>query len=287
MALALARNHREPHAVGMAKLLTRLKPTRRWMQLSLRTVFVLIALLCVVLSLWVVPAERQRRTVAAIEAMGGAVDYAPILAHIEGSGVSDPRESEAFPKTFLRRWLPPDYFDEVLIVLLQNTRLTDAKLAHLRGLTSLQSLALDNTQNTDAGLAHLQGRTGLQYLALGRSQVTDAGLAHLQGLTGLRDLSLGGTQVTDAGLVYLQGLTSLQQLTLANTQVTDAGLAHVRGLTGLQGLRLDNTQVTDAGLAHLQHLTGLRWLDLTNTQVTDSGVAKLRQALPKCKIGGP
>jgi Leucine-rich repeat (LRR) protein len=218
----------------MAIPLIKFKPNRRWTQVSLRAIFVAVAVLCIVLSLWVVPAERQRRTVAAILDIGGAVDYAPFLSHIQGSGVSDPRESEAFPKTFLRRWLPSDYFDEVHIVLLQNTRLTDAMLAHLRGLTSLESLALDNTQNTDAALAHLQSLTGLQYLSLGRSQTTDAGLIHLQSLTGLRDLYLGGAQVTDAGLVYLQGLTNLQQLGLNDTQVTDAGLARLKGLTSLQ-----------------------------------------------------
>ena len=270
-----------PMLIGMAN------SKRRWFQFSLRTGFIIVTLLCVALSVWVVPAERQRRTVAAIEAMGGAVDYVPFLVLVEGSGVSDPRESEAFPVTFLRRWLPPDYFDEVLTVLLTNIRLTDAGLEHVRGLPSLQTLGLNNTQNTDAALAHFQGRTGLQYLSLGGSEVTDAGLAHMQGLTGLRDLYLGYTQVTDAGLVYLQGLTSLQGLGLDSTQVTDVGLAHLQGLTSLQTLRLDNTQVTDAGLARLQGLTGLRWLDLTKTQVTDAGVAHLRKALPNCSIDGP
>jgi Leucine-rich repeat (LRR) protein len=271
----------------MAIPLIKLMPNRRWTQVSLRAMFVAVALLCVILSLWVVPAERQRRTAAAIQDMGGAVDYVPFLSLIEDSGVSDPRESEAFPKTFLRRWLPPDYFDEVLIVLLQNTRLTDAKLVHLQGLTSLESLGLDNTQNTDAGLAHLQGRTGLQFLSLGRSQVTDAGLAHLQSLTNLRNLSLGGTQVTDAGLAHLQGLKNLKMLGLNRTQITDAGLTHLQGLMNLEALGLDNTQVTDAGLVYLQGLTNLKTLDLTQTQVTDAGVSKLRQALPKCKIFGP
>ena len=141
----------------MAIPLTEFMPKRRWMQVSLRTMLLAVALLCVIVSLWVVPAERQRRTVAAIQNMGGAVNYVPLLSLVEDSGVSDPRESEAFPKTFLRRWLPPDYFDEVLIVLLQNTRLTDAKLAHLRGLTTLESLGLDNTQNTYAGLPLCKG----------------------------------------------------------------------------------------------------------------------------------
>jgi hypothetical protein len=270
----------------MASLLTTLRPTRRWMQLSLRTVFLLVTVLCVALGRWVTTAERQRQAVAAIEATGGFIDYVPFLALVEGSGVTNPRESEAFPVTLLRHWLPPDYFDEVLQVHLTNTRLTEAGLVHLRGLTDLQTLGLGNTQDTDAALARLR-LTGLQQLWLGGSQVTDAGLAHLQGLTGLQDLSLGSTQVTDAGLVYLRGLTSLQTLALNDTQITDAGLAHLQGLTSLQTLRLDNTQVTDAGLAHLQGLTSLRWLDLAKTQVTAAGVAKLRQALPKCKIGGP
>jgi hypothetical protein len=260
---------------------------RRWVQFSLRTGFVIVTLLRIALSMWVVPAERQRRAAKAIEAMGGWLDYVPFLALVEGSGVSDPRESEAFPLTFLRRWLPPDYFDEVLQVHFRNARLTEVGLAHLQRLTSMQTLTLDNTEGTDALLAQVQGQTGLQQLFLGGGQITDAGLAHVQGLTGLQDLSLGGTQVTDPGLAYLEGLTSLQELSLANTQVSDAGLAHLQGLTSLQGLRLDNTKVTDAGLAHLQGLTGLRWLDLSKTQVTESGVAKLRQALPKCKVNGP
>ncbi|HVX12104.1 MAG TPA: hypothetical protein VHC22_13065 [Pirellulales bacterium] len=273
---------------GMASLLTKLKPTRRWLQVSLRTMLVAVALLSIILSLWIVPAERQRRTVAAIYATGGFVDYIPLLALIQDSGVTDPRESETFPKTFLRRWLPPDYFDDVLQAHLPKTRLTEAGLNHLLALTSLQTLGLGDTQNTDAGLNHLRGLLpGLQQLYLGGSQVTDAGLAHLQGLTGLQDLSLGSTQVTDAGLTNLQGLTGLQQLTLNNTQVSDAGVAQLRALTSLRGLRLDNTQITDVGLARLQVLTDLRFIDLTKTRVTAAGVAKFRQALPKCKIRGP
>src|SRR3569623_541941 len=173
---AVASRPRRRHAGCMAIPHAKFKPKRRWMQVSLRAVLVAVALLCVILSLWVVPAERQRRTVAAIAAMGGSIDYVPILSFVEGSGATDPRESEAFPITFLRRWLPPDYFDEVLIVLLTDTRLTDAGLDHLRGLTSLQTLGMENTQDTDAGLTHLQEWAALQQRWLGGSQVTDAGM---------------------------------------------------------------------------------------------------------------
>src|SRR5215469_1671698 len=125
----------------MANLLTTPKPKRRWMQVSLRTVLVLVTLLCVALSVWVMPAERQRRAMAAIEKLGGNVGYVK------------PAASEMFPVTYLRHGLPPVYFNEIGFVGLDHTQVTDAGLAHLQGLTGLQSLGLTNTQVTDAGLA--------------------------------------------------------------------------------------------------------------------------------------
>jgi hypothetical protein len=59
-----------------SKLMGEVKPDRRWAQLSLRTLLVIVTVLCVVLGMWIVPAERQRRAVAAIEAVGGSVEYA-------------------------------------------------------------------------------------------------------------------------------------------------------------------------------------------------------------------
>ena len=84
-------------------------------------------------------------------------------------------------------------------------------------------------------LAHLRGLTGLQSLNLSFcKQVTDAGLDHLRGLTTVpQSLELSFCkQVTDAGLAHLHGLTALQSLELSGCErVTDAGLAHLRGLT--------------------------------------------------------
>ncbi|MGH7134315.1 MAG: hypothetical protein ACREHD_01160, partial [Pirellulales bacterium] len=107
----------------MADLLTKLRPKRRWVQFSLRTGILLVTLLCVALSLWVVPAERQRRAVAAIEGLGGQFEY-----------VENEAPRETFLVTFLRRWLPPDYFNEVELVALDDSQVTDAGLAHLQGL---------------------------------------------------------------------------------------------------------------------------------------------------------
>ena len=70
-------------------------------------------------------------------------------------------------------------------------------------------VALGGTKVTDAGLAHLKGLTQLQSLNLGFTKVTDTGLEHLRRLTKLQRLNLNYTKVTDAGLEYLNGLTKL------------------------------------------------------------------------------
>ena len=198
--------------IDMVNLLAKLKSKRRWMQFSLRTGLIAVTALCVTLSVWVVPAERQRRAVAAIRELGGDPSYEPYQAR-----------SEAFPVAFLRDWLPPDYFDQIYHVSLDNTQITDAGLSYVRWLPGLQGLTLRNTQINDAGLAHLQALTQLRWLNLKHTRVTDAGLAHLQGLTDLQALYLNDTKVTDAESPHLQGLTGLEELFLDNTKLTDAG----------------------------------------------------------------
>ena len=47
----------------------------------------------------------------------------------------------------------------VIVADLHGTRITDAGLEHLRGLTKLQRLNLSFTEVTDAGLDHLKGLT--------------------------------------------------------------------------------------------------------------------------------
>ncbi|HVC97953.1 MAG TPA: hypothetical protein VND64_30055, partial [Pirellulales bacterium] len=105
-------------AKPLAKLVALLTPKRRWAQFSLATLLAVVAVLCVALSQVVVPAQRQRRAVVAIEAVKGFVDYF-------GFGEPDPKASEAFPKAFLRRWLPRDYIDNVRQVHLYNSQVTD------------------------------------------------------------------------------------------------------------------------------------------------------------------
>ena len=102
-------------------------------------------------------------------------------------------------------------------------KVTDAGLAHLKGLANLTGLDLTGTKVTDAGLEHLKGLTNLRVLGLLNTQTGDSGLVHLKNLANLRLLTLG-TKVTDAGLVHLMGMTKLEELYFSSPKVTGAGL---------------------------------------------------------------
>ncbi len=173
---------------------------------------------------------------------------------------------------------------ELLRLNLNEAAITDAGLETLTGLTQLQELTIRFTEISGPGLEHLKGLRQLRRLTLYSTQIADTGLGHLTGLTQLQSLDLGWTQVSDNGLMQLKGLTQLRSLVLDGWGVTDAGLEHLTGLTQLQTLDLISCRITDRGLERLKGLTQLEELDLRETEVTKDGLRKLQQALPNCQI---
>src|SRR5687768_10143976 len=125
----------QPEGVAAAK------PKRRWFQFSLATLLLLTLACAVVLGLWVAPAARERRAVEFVEGLGGHVEYA------------DEGDEAALAPAWLRKWLGPDYFQSVRGVALYHTQVSDAGLAQLKELTTLEGLHLGGTQVGDAGLA--------------------------------------------------------------------------------------------------------------------------------------
>lgn len=112
----------------------------------------------------------------------------------------------------------------VVAVDLKHTKVIDASLEHLKGLTRLERLYLKETQVTDDGIVYVKGLTNIEVLELGRTKVTDKGLEHLKAFTKLQRLDLAGTEVTNKGLEHLKGLSQLQSLDLSGTKATDAGI---------------------------------------------------------------
>jgi len=108
-------------------------------------------------------------------------------------------------------------------------------------------LELTATNVTDAALAHLPGLTSLQGLGLSHCQISGQGLVHLESLTSLRELWLSGADLIDEEMVHLQPFKNLVQLGLSSTKISDAGLEKLAPLKQLMRLYLFNTQVTRPG----------------------------------------
>ena len=90
----------------------------------------------------------------------------------------------------------------------------EVKFVDLSGQVSLDEqgdLSRSGSRVTDAGLIHLAGLTQLEELWLQKTRITDDGLAHLAQLTSLKELWLLETRITDAGVAHLAGLTNLEE----------------------------------------------------------------------------
>ena len=206
----------------------------RWSSFAIRSLPLVIAVVALPCS-WR-PSERPRRAleqqaaVAAIEKIGGRVDYENDEKLVGGGTPND--------KPFV-------YVTKVELSGIGNAELESLQ-KHLERLPRLKSLLISGSV-TDAGLEYIEGLHHLQTLNLNNSNVTDVGLRIIAELNHLESLHLRCTKVTDVGLEFLKPLTRLKSLSLGGTQVTDAGLKHLAGLTQLQSLDLGWTKISEAG----------------------------------------
>src|SRR6266853_1189689 len=146
----------------------------------------------IVMLLWLhlgVPIYRQQVAIQEIRHLGGTIMR------------KSPRVPEWFRAQLSDEW--KTRCDEILEVYLSGRPATDESMRRLKGLTSLEVLAVNKTQVTDAGLAIVEGMPHLKLLWLDDTHVTDAGLKHVRSLTRLERLPLRSTRVTDSGLMEL------------------------------------------------------------------------------------
>jgi hypothetical protein len=189
--------------------------------------------------------------------------------------------------------LVPTLSDRTLALDLRGTRVTDAGLKHLRGLSRLSELSLGGLADpsgltslgsiTDTGLDQVAQLSGLRELTLDHTAITDAGLARLRPSSELADLTLRENHLRGSGLAHLKGM-NLTHLLIEDPDLDDDELRHLAGQVKLQYLMLYRLTLTAKGYGHLGRLSGLVGLWLNGCGVGDKNLGTLKASLPRTII---
>lgn len=156
---------------------------------------------------------------------------------------------------------------------IEGMELTDDAVATVvKELPNLQVLLLYNTRTTDAAVKHLAALKNLRVLGLEGSEFTDKALAEVAKLTALDTLRLGGPKFTNKALSAVAEIKSLRTLRLTWTGIDRTGLAALAKLESLEAIELVGA-TTDADLAALKDSTNLKAVRLHYTQATGKGIA--------------
>jgi hypothetical protein len=164
-------------------------------------------------------------------------------------------------------------------------RLTAASLRTLAGMPRLEVLEIRNAPITDAGLAHLKGMRGLSSLLLGEAKpfsadsnliaVTGEGFAALAGLPALTELEIHSAALRGDGLKHVGSLRHLKRLKLKGGLVTDDDLRHLAPLMDLESLEIVRSGIDGTGFRHLAGLSKLNRVCLEGPNITGTAISYL------------
>jgi internalin A len=236
---------------------------------SLRTLMLVITVLCIWPGVQIYSARRQRLAVEAIRRVNGTVTYDYERVHLPGNPEDywnyDKNAKPPVPE-WLRNLFGDDFFCTVVEASFdkESQSTTPADLAQLANLPNLQRIYLDSM------IDHGDGKFS--------EPVRDNELDFLQELHRLNTVVLSGADIAGSGLVHLANAKHLKNLFLDHTHITDSAMESVARLTDLESLDLSDTSIGDAAMEFVGTLTNLQSLDLTRTRVTDAGLSRLRNA---------
>jgi hypothetical protein len=228
---------------------------RRWIRYGLRTVLILLTIVCLWLGWFMTQVQKQRRAVAVLEKYSAAITYSAFYQYSPWSAILPRR---------LIQWL--------------NGALSGNDI-----LQRVTGVTIERDTLDEQDLAVLTDLPYLRYLSLSGPAVTDASVHHVENLTQLKCFKLIGTNVSDAGLQFVSKLENVESLILTETPFTEAGIKHLRNLKNIDELYLDDTRVTGACLEDLTAIKNLRVLHLNNTHVRGEGIIQFSE-MPNLEI---
>ena len=184
-----------------------------WKRFSLRTLFVLMTLVCLVVGTWSVyvnPYRHQLKSLAAVD-------------RLQGNSAKTRAEGPAWHRWLVTTFLGDDAFVYVTQVDLANRKVADNDLRSLSGLTHLEKLTLDYTQITDDGAATLRSMPALKDLSMRYTGVSDRSAEYLATLPALTNLYLTGTKLSDAAIDNLAKHNAMKELYIRWTKISNDG----------------------------------------------------------------
>lgn len=170
------------------------------------------------------------------------------------------------------------------ICQMQSTKITDAGIWKLSGLSHLRELYLSDTHLTDGGCQVFNETSHLMVLYLDGTSVGDGGLQLVVSARDLESLSLSGTHITDRGVSHLTSLRSMKYLSLAGTEITDRACESLSKMPWLEELDLSHTGISPAGIGSIERISALKRISLEGTKATPASVRSLKDAIPGVQI---
>lgn len=138
----------------------------------------------------------------------------------------------------------------VVFVGADDTRVAEV-LAPMKDLYHLRKIKLRRARVTNASLARLKVLDSIDEIDLSYTPINDDGLKHLRHIKGLKRVALERTNITDEGLKFLSELQFLEEIDLSSTKVSDKGLLNLRGLKRLYKIGARGTDITPKGSQRL------------------------------------
>lgn len=230
----------------------------RWLvpRFSLRTMLLLMTVLCLLLGSGILRAERQRVACRKLTENGWGWSFEQ-----SEDDFNPYRDVLNQKEPWWVRWLSEDvrrshgvhYWRSVETVY-DNDAKAPEMFAAIAQLPALRELIITHGEHPSGrAIWPLVGRLrNLRKLVLRQTTVDDEGLAHMGRLTALTHLNLDDTIVGDQGVKQLSRLTSLENLSLNDTNVTDESIPYLVALPRLKRVDLSNTRVTPQGLQALR-----------------------------------
>lgn len=264
----------------------------RFFQFGLRSLLVLVTIVGCVLGFWIVPSERQKKNVAAVNTHGAVVIY---FGDSEKDVMDEAmlNQMPAMRKMFPNRpaakgksWLPTDYIDSPRSVKsFFFSEVDDETLKAIGRLRTLRSVKLRSGEFSKSGFRELEKLSSLEELEFASPffskgfAISDDELASLAIRTKLRKINLSALKgvATDAGVAQLSKLKELSHLEVRGDirghcfeQFLPSKFETLKIYGGWA-----TSNVDDIGASHIAKFRSLTTLTLRNSSLTKSGVQQL------------